>query len=391
MEGSSAAAPAAAPPPPAAAAASVDHLPAPTCVSPGKEVRKVRCAYTSEDREGGAAAPVDASTAVNAPESAKDSKEEEMESGQIAINERSDTAQPSDSASVSVASNSETDDATAAKAEDSKPGSPLGVRTPQAVRTSQGARVSGYGYTLAALVEHEGPATEQGHYVCYVKHIDSDCWFRADDKVVEPVDLQRVLAASPYILFYQRLAGGTTAQETKETKEEETEKASPGAAACKDANEEGCCNETRTEDTEKKEKAKMKADAETNNNAIQHPTFIRGCASLQQQLAVARSLSMGQWPQWQHLISHNFKSASATSRDNTGGRLFSARVYFQLIYYLLNLGRSSLSIGLLQMGVHLSIFICMDECMHVVASIFRFTFFCVCLLQVSGPMLQGFS
>ncbi|CDJ64229.1 Chromosome III, complete sequence, related [Eimeria necatrix] len=139
---------------------------------------------------------------------------------------------------------------------------------------------SGYGYKLVALVEHEGPATEQGHYVCYIKHMDSDSWFRADDKVVEPVDLQRVLAASPYILFYQRLPG------SPEGDSDPAKGPSRGA-----------------------EGSEPQAEAD----AVNLPRFKKGFAGLKEQLAIANSLSKGQWPQWQDLIGRKFGHDAAPS------------------------------------------------------------------------------
>ncbi|EPR58301.1 ubiquitin carboxyl-terminal hydrolase [Toxoplasma gondii GT1] len=62
-----------------------------------------------------------------------------------------------------------------------------------------------YRYCLVALIEHEGPATDQGHYVCYVKHLETGQWFKADDKLITLVDLSQVLAAAPYMLFYERV------------------------------------------------------------------------------------------------------------------------------------------------------------------------------------------
>lgn len=63
-----------------------------------------------------------------------------------------------------------------------------------------------YQYCLVALIEHEGHAIDQGHYVCYVKHLKTGKWFKADDKVVTYVDFEsQVLTAAPYMLFYERM------------------------------------------------------------------------------------------------------------------------------------------------------------------------------------------
>lgn len=126
---------------------------------------------------------------------------------------------------------------------------------------------SKYIYKLVALVEHEGPATEQGHYVCYVKHMGCDAWFRADDKVVEQVDLQRVLAACPYILFYQRLP-------------ESAESGNPRLAA------------SPMEGQHQSSQATGRICPGTNS------VF----AGLREQLEIAKGLSQGQWRQWQNSV-----------------------------------------------------------------------------------------
>lgn len=130
-------------------------------------------------------------------------------------------------------------------------------------------RFAEYTYKLVALVEHEGPATDQGHYVCYVKHMVSENWFRADDKVVEPVDLHRVLAACPYILFYQRLSesSGGTKPLTISGQSQPLE--------------------------------------QTLNVCPQMDTSFAG---LREQLQVASCLSQGHWRQWQNLIVGLFSS-----------------------------------------------------------------------------------
>ncbi|KAL8273264.1 hypothetical protein Esti_002765 [Eimeria stiedai] len=140
---------------------------------------------------------------------------------------------------------------------------------------SASQRLEKFIYELVALVEHEGPATEQGHYVCYVKDMVSEAWFRADDKVVEPVDLQRVLSACPYILFYQR---------------------SSEASEC---------------------------GTLTGSSEPQQPTGMHaGFAGLREQLKVAEGLSHGHWQQWQNLIAKLVNPRPKSSPNTT--RLFTA-------------------------------------------------------------------
>ncbi|KAL8431544.1 hypothetical protein Efla_000590 [Eimeria flavescens] len=136
-------------------------------------------------------------------------------------------------------------------------------------------------YELVALVEHEGPATEQGHYVCYVKHMVSDAWFRADDKVVEPVDLQRVLTACPYIMFYQRSSESS-----------------------------GCADMLMSS------RQPLPSEAPRDAPAKSSPGF----AGLREQLLVAQNLSRGQWPQWRNLIAGLAKSPKIGPRRDIGKR-----------------------------------------------------------------------
>lgn len=149
-------------------------------------------------------------------------------------------------------------------------------RPPGSPSAAPAHHFSKYSYKLVALVEHEGPATEQGHYVCYVKHVGSEAWFRADDKVVEPVDLQRVLAACPYILFYQRVP------------------------------ESSACGKPPLTASTVPEQPWPSAEAGTACQAI-NPGF----AGLREQLDVANGLSQGRWRQWQDLIVGLFKSPKA--------------------------------------------------------------------------------
>ncbi|KAL6552136.1 hypothetical protein OROGR_008290 [Orobanche gracilis] len=61
-------------------------------------------------------------------------------------------------------------------------------------------------YHLYAVVVHLGMnAAYSGHYVSYVKGFQGD-WFRIDDSRVSHVDLESVLSAEAYILFYARQA-----------------------------------------------------------------------------------------------------------------------------------------------------------------------------------------
>ncbi|OIV96593.1 hypothetical protein TanjilG_28450 [Lupinus angustifolius] len=60
-------------------------------------------------------------------------------------------------------------------------------------------------YRLYGVVVHLDimNAAFSGHYVCYVKNIQNK-WFKIDDSVVIPVELDRVLTKGAYMLFYAR-------------------------------------------------------------------------------------------------------------------------------------------------------------------------------------------
>jgi Ubiquitin carboxyl-terminal hydrolase len=56
-------------------------------------------------------------------------------------------------------------------------------------------------YELVAVLVHQGNTCECGHYLAYVKHAGS--WYRCNDAVVEPVEVDTVLAQQAYIVFYE--------------------------------------------------------------------------------------------------------------------------------------------------------------------------------------------
>ncbi|OEH80076.1 hypothetical protein cyc_03850 [Cyclospora cayetanensis] len=171
------------------------------------------------------------------------------------------------------------------------PSAPDGAHAPAESRTVSTARRNEleqhasrrYTYKLVALVEHEGPATEQGHYVCYVKHIGSNAWFRADDKIVEPVDLQRVLVACPYILFYQRLSSSADCADSQHAASE----------TCASRQSAGAAN-----------------DAVAGGQSDK----AGGGLGLSKQLTIASGLSMGQWQSWQQLIIRLFTSSNVVPK-----------------------------------------------------------------------------
>ncbi|XP_020213972.1 ubiquitin carboxyl-terminal hydrolase 16 [Cajanus cajan] len=60
-------------------------------------------------------------------------------------------------------------------------------------------------YRLYGVVVHLDVmnAAFSGHYVCYLKNIQNK-WFKVDDSVVTPIELERVLTKGAYMLFYAR-------------------------------------------------------------------------------------------------------------------------------------------------------------------------------------------
>ncbi|KAL8030245.1 hypothetical protein ABFX02_14G274000 [Erythranthe guttata] len=60
-------------------------------------------------------------------------------------------------------------------------------------------------YQLYGVLVHldVSNATFSGHYVCYIKN-NQGRWFKADDSVVQPVEVEKVLSKDAYMLFYAR-------------------------------------------------------------------------------------------------------------------------------------------------------------------------------------------
>lgn len=56
-------------------------------------------------------------------------------------------------------------------------------------------------YELVAVLVHQGNSCESGHYLAYVKNAGS--WYRCNDAIVEPVDVETVLSQQAYIVFYE--------------------------------------------------------------------------------------------------------------------------------------------------------------------------------------------
>ena len=60
-------------------------------------------------------------------------------------------------------------------------------------------------WTLYAIVNHQGPSMDSGHYTAFAKHQPSNEWFEFDDSTVSPVrDVSRLVTEQAYILFYER-------------------------------------------------------------------------------------------------------------------------------------------------------------------------------------------
>jgi len=56
-----------------------------------------------------------------------------------------------------------------------------------------------------------GGGLETGHYVAYVRGVRSEvegggpAWFKANDDIVQEVQLQEVLESEAYILFFEKI------------------------------------------------------------------------------------------------------------------------------------------------------------------------------------------
>ena len=56
-------------------------------------------------------------------------------------------------------------------------------------------------YELVAVLVHQGVSCDSGHYLAYVKY--AGAWYKCNDALVEPVDLDVVLRQQAYILMYE--------------------------------------------------------------------------------------------------------------------------------------------------------------------------------------------
>lgn len=62
-------------------------------------------------------------------------------------------------------------------------------------------QLGAYRGSLAAVVVHEGPRADRGHYVCFIRAHDN--WWRCDDEAVTREDERSVLACCAYLCFYE--------------------------------------------------------------------------------------------------------------------------------------------------------------------------------------------
>ena len=56
---------------------------------------------------------------------------------------------------------------------------------------------------LFAVVVHAGKNSHSGHYICYVRNVAKNEWWKMDDAKVIGVSTSEVLTAEAYMLFYR--------------------------------------------------------------------------------------------------------------------------------------------------------------------------------------------
>jgi len=56
---------------------------------------------------------------------------------------------------------------------------------------------------LFAVIVHTGKNSHSGHYICYVRNIQKNDWWKMDDARVSMVSTEEVFAAEAYMLFYR--------------------------------------------------------------------------------------------------------------------------------------------------------------------------------------------
>ena len=90
------------------------------------------------------------------------------------------------------------------------PNQPISMRPARTAGTSLPAHL----YRIASVIVHFG-SHSNGHYVSYrrrprssrTKSLSND-WFRISDEDIDPANVNEVLGANPFMLFYERVESG---------------------------------------------------------------------------------------------------------------------------------------------------------------------------------------
>jgi ubiquitin carboxyl-terminal hydrolase 1 len=92
------------------------------------------------------------------------------------------------------------------------PNQPISMRPTSVNDSDSNDRYSSNIYRIASLIVHFG-SHSNGHYVSYRRRPRRGCskkgllddWFRISDEDIDKANLQEVLSANPFMLFYERV------------------------------------------------------------------------------------------------------------------------------------------------------------------------------------------
>ena len=77
-----------------------------------------------------------------------------------------------------------------------------GTKNDATVKFAFEAEMGTVAYTLTAVIGHQGPSVDTGHYAACT--LSNRQWLLCDDTAVSIVSPASVLAVQPYVLIYQR-------------------------------------------------------------------------------------------------------------------------------------------------------------------------------------------
>ena len=92
------------------------------------------------------------------------------------------------------------------------------VNFPHTVDLSQCAKEAAHALLTAILV-HEGPTTNAGHYVAWIRSPDDQKWWKCDDEHITEHTAEEALQQEAYMLFYQKISPASTINHSSSSKQ----------------------------------------------------------------------------------------------------------------------------------------------------------------------------